>query len=76
VPRAEFADTLGRMRDWLDRNGRPLVGFETEGDASTIVIRVQFDDDALGDAFAQEFGGGTAVTPSSRPPPGAASADR
>jgi hypothetical protein len=26
--RAAFADTLGQMRDWLDRNGRPLVRFE------------------------------------------------
>jgi hypothetical protein len=30
VARNEFADTLGKMREWLDRHDRPLVRFETE----------------------------------------------
>jgi hypothetical protein len=44
------------MRDWLERNSRPLVRFETETDADTILIKVQFDDGALAEAFRQEFG--------------------
>jgi hypothetical protein len=40
------------MRDWLD----PLARFETETDDDNILIKVQFDDDALGEAFRQEFG--------------------
>jgi hypothetical protein len=57
VSRTSFADTLGAMRAWLDRHNRPLVRFETATEDDTIVIRVQFDDDALGDAFRQDFGG-------------------
>lgn len=56
VSRASFADTLGAMRAWLDRHSRPLVRFETATEDDTIIIRVQFDDDALGDAFGQDFG--------------------
>jgi hypothetical protein len=54
--RGTFADTLGSMRVWLDRHGRPLVRFETESHADTIVIKTQFDDDALAEAFRQDFG--------------------
>lgn len=57
VARATFADTLGAMRNWLDQNGRPLVRFETASEADAIVMRVQFDDEALADAFRQHFGG-------------------
>jgi hypothetical protein len=57
VSRTGFADMLGAMRSWLDRHSRPLVRFETATEDDTILIRVQFDDDALGDAFGQEFGG-------------------
>jgi hypothetical protein len=60
VGRAAFADMLGAMRAWLDRNNRPLVRFETATEADTIIIKVQFDDDALGDAFREEFGGSAA----------------
>jgi hypothetical protein len=35
VSRAAFADTLGAMRDWLDRNNRPLVRFETQTEGET-----------------------------------------
>ena len=53
--RAAFADALGRMRDWLDRNGRPVVRFETETVDGDIIVKVQFEDDALAERFAQEF---------------------
>jgi hypothetical protein len=56
VSRAVFDETLAAMRDWLDRNNRPLARFETKTDDDNILINVQFDDDALGEAFRQEFG--------------------
>jgi hypothetical protein len=28
--RAKFSQILGQMREWLHRNNRPLVRFETE----------------------------------------------
>jgi hypothetical protein len=61
VSRAAFADTLGAMRDWLDRNNRPLVRFETQTEGETIILTMQFDDDALADAFRQAFGGSEAI---------------
>ena len=57
VSRAEFADTLGAMRNWLDHNNRPLVRFDTATEGETIIIKVQFEDDAVGEAFRDEFGG-------------------
>ena len=56
VNRADFDKTLEAVREWLDRNNRPLVRFETETDDDTILIKVQFDDDALAEAFRKEFG--------------------
>ena len=41
VSRADFTDNLGEMREWLDRQNRPLVRFETEADGATISISVQ-----------------------------------
>ena len=61
VPRPAFADTLGAMRNWLDQHGRPLVRFETASEADVIVMRVQFEEDALAEAFRQHFGGTDAV---------------
>ena len=61
VPRAAFADTLGAMRNWLDQHGRPLVRFDTASEADAIVMRVQFDDDALAEAFRQRFDGSDTV---------------
>ena len=57
VSRAAFADVLGAMRAWLDRNNRPLVRFSTTSEDDMIIIRVEFDADDLGEAFRQEFGG-------------------
>jgi hypothetical protein len=56
VNRADFDKTLEAVREWLDRNNRPLVRFETETDDDTILIKVQFDDDALAEAFRKAFG--------------------
>ena len=57
VRRAAFADALSSMRNWLDHNDRPLVRFETEIDGDAILVKVQFEDDRQGEAFAQDFGG-------------------
>jgi len=57
VRRAAFADALSSMRSWLDHNDRPLVRFETEIDGDAILVKVQFEDDRQGEAFAQDFGG-------------------
>jgi hypothetical protein len=58
VVRAGFADVLGAMREWLDRNDRPLAHFETEADdGSIITIKVRFDRDDLAELFRQAFGG-------------------
>ena len=57
VPRADFADKLREIREWLDRQNRPLVRFETASDGNTITIKVQFDGDDLAELFWQEFRG-------------------
>ena len=57
VPRADFADKLGEMREWLDSNNRPLVRFETKGDSTSIEIKVHFDSDDLAELFRRDFRG-------------------
>lgn len=57
VSRAEFADKLGEMREWLDRQHRPLVRFETESDSDGIIIKTEFDTDDLAELFRQDFEG-------------------
>jgi len=63
--RAAFPRTLGAMREWLDRNGRPLVRFETATDDSSgiITVDVQFDSDDLAELFRQSFEGSYARQP-------------
>jgi hypothetical protein len=51
VPRADFAKSLGEMREWLDRHKHPLVSFETAADGDTLTIKIPFD----GDDFAEQF---------------------
>jgi hypothetical protein len=57
VVRAGFADVLGAMREWLDRNDRPLAHFETEADdsGSIITIKVRFERDDLAELFRGAF---------------------
>ena len=55
--RPTFADLLGDMRQWLDRNDCPVLGFETERDGISILLKVQFDDNALAERFRQAFRG-------------------
>ena len=39
--RAAFPEMLGAMREWLDRNSRPLVRFETEANGDIVTIKVR-----------------------------------
>jgi hypothetical protein len=56
ITRASFADTLGAMRDWLDRNASGPVKFETaSGDDGVIVIRVEFGREDQAQEFAAKF---------------------
>ena len=59
VTKAAFPEILGDMRQWLDKNNRPIVRFETErGDErENIRIKVQFEANDLAEAFRQSFGG-------------------
>jgi hypothetical protein len=46
------------MREWLDRNDRPIVRFETErDDAGAITIKIQFEANDLAEQFRQSFRG-------------------
>ena len=56
--RLAFPKTLGAMREWLDRNDRPIVRFETEqDDAGAITIKIQFEANDLAEQFRQSFRG-------------------
>ena len=59
VVRASFADVLGAMREWLDRNDRPLAHFETEADENggVITIKARFESDDLAELFRRAFNG-------------------
>jgi hypothetical protein len=57
VARADFAKSLGEMREWLDHHKSPLVRFETAVDGDTITVKVQFDDDDFAELFRQAFRG-------------------
>jgi hypothetical protein len=57
VNRADFANTLAEMRQWLDRKNRPLVQFETESEGDIIGIKVKFDANDLAEEFRQAFHG-------------------
>jgi hypothetical protein len=57
VNRADFANTLAEMRQWLDRKSRPLVLFETESDGDIISIKVKFEANDLAEQFRQAFRG-------------------
>jgi len=52
-----FADTLGTMREWLDRNSVIPVRFEhaTERNENVLIL-VEFEESNLADAFRREFG--------------------
>jgi len=57
VSRPDFAHTLGEMREWLDRNNRPLVRFQTNGENASVNMKVHFDSDDLAELFREHFRG-------------------
>jgi len=63
VVRAGFADVLGAMREWLDRNDRPLAHFETEADENggIITIKARFENTDLAELFRRAFNGSYGV---------------
>ena len=58
VSRTDFAKTLVDMREWLDKNDRPLVRFQTEGKVDTITLKVHFEQaNDLAERFRRAFHG-------------------
>ena len=56
VDRADFAKTLGKMREWLDHHECRLAGFETAADdIGTITVKALFDGKELAEAFRRAF---------------------
>ena len=56
VSRTDFAKTLVDMREWLDKNDRPLVRFQTEGKVDTITLKVHFEHaNDLAERFPRAF---------------------
>lgn len=70
IERAAFADTLGAMRDWLDRHDAGAVKFETAANTQGgIRIRVEFTRADLAQQFAARFAP-VAATPTPSAPAG------
>jgi hypothetical protein len=55
VPRADFANALGTMREWLDNRKCPAVRFETAAEGDAVRIALDFPSESLAEAFRQEF---------------------
>ena len=54
---AGLGDTLGEMRDWLDRNKCGPVKFETATNApGAVLVRLEFSEREPAEAFEQHFG--------------------
>jgi hypothetical protein len=45
------------LREWLDRNSRRLVRFDTAANDNAIIINVQFDAVDLASTFRHDFNG-------------------
>jgi hypothetical protein len=58
IEKADLADTLAAMREWLDRERCILFSFRHEGEgAGAIVIKAEFATQACAQKFQQRFGG-------------------
>jgi len=56
VGRRAFGETLGAMREWMDRVGAGSVKFESESDSNgLIVIRLEFGAPEMGFAFCRDW---------------------
>jgi hypothetical protein len=52
-----LSDEMAAMRAWLDSNGHEARRFNCDQDRDTVVLSVDFMDDAAADAFAARFQG-------------------
>lgn len=50
-----IADAMAELRIWLDHNDCVPLGFDISRLPSGIQVRVEFGDDAMAEAFEQEF---------------------
>lgn len=56
VGRKAFGETLGAMREWMDRVGAGSVKFESRRDSNgLVVIRLEFSSSELGFAFCRDW---------------------
>ena len=56
--RVDFPRMLAEIREWLDRNDRPLVRFETEPEeGNALRFKVHFEANDLAEQFRQSFDG-------------------
>ncbi len=68
VSATAFADTLGTMREWLDRNSVIPVRFEHATRRNeNVLILVEFEEGNLADTFRREFGDITAGSSTLQP---------
>jgi hypothetical protein len=52
-----MADVLGEMRKWLDHNNCIPLNFEIgRSAAGALVVRIQFREDDMAEAFKRDFG--------------------
>ena len=57
VARKGFGETLGEMRQWIDRHGADPVKFETSMEPDGhIAVRLEFARPELGLAFRRDWG--------------------
>jgi hypothetical protein len=58
IDAGELAGTFDHMRIWLDhRDSVPVMFGPIGNQTGTLVLHVDFEEDALADAFREEFGG-------------------
>jgi len=63
IDRRALGETLGAMREWIDRVGAGPVKFESETDPNgLVVIRLEFGRAELGFAFRRDWGVGLVDT--------------
>jgi hypothetical protein len=57
LKRQKLADTLGEMRQWLDRYDCIPVSFDiTRGKRGALLANMVFKEDHLAEAFLRDFG--------------------
>jgi hypothetical protein len=65
VGRADFADALAMMRQWLDQNHCPSVRFESVAEKGGVLIRIEFPVGELAERFERDLGTKLIIPPHS-----------